>query len=142
MTMRQFHTQWSPEKLNAAATSAGTDITSSAIRMTDDNSYICDRVVFFGTLTTFNAGNSVKVQSSPDDSTWTDVTGASTNTTADGNAYLIEMDNVGHEYYRVVITRSGANTATGEIWAVKGGARDRPVSLSATDLLTVSYPGS
>lgn len=135
--MKNFHAINRLEKVADGAASAGTAINTSSI---DATGY--DAVAFFLRLATFHASNSVKLQSSADDSTWKDLDGVSGNTTANGKVLVIDCHRpTGGPYYRAVVTRSGANTLTGDAYGVAYNGHDVPVTQgSGTEAVFFNAP--
>lgn len=108
----------------AAQGSAGTAVESDAINMA--NFQGCE---FHGTITTGNAGNFAKVQQSADGSTgWEDLEGSRQTIATSGQAFRIDVRNPEDQYLRCVVIRAGADTATGDIYAVQYGAAKAPTT--------------
>lgn len=121
----------------AAAVSAGTDVTGAAV---DRRGF--DSVRFFATIATANAGNFIKVQQSPDGSTgWSDLEGSASVAGDDGDVASVTVHRATERFLRGVIDRGGANTATGEMYALLSGADSFPTTDAAeVDHVTVHAP--
>lgn len=115
--------------VNAAAVSAGTEIDSTHVDMTG-----FDGVVFFGTMATVNAGNYVKVQQDDavGDGTMADLTGTKVVPSVNANTYLVDIYRPMKRYVRLVVIRAGANTATGDIYALQYKGTKAPVTQPTT----------
>ncbi len=97
----------------AAAVSAGTDVASSIIECRGQ------RVVFFCTIATANAGNYLKVEQNATNTTvgMAALAGSGAIALADGNVVAVEINRPLEGFLRAVVVRGGANTATGDIYA-------------------------
>ena len=106
----------------AAATSAGTDVNGSALDLSG-----FDGVMFFCTIATANAGNYLKAQEGDTSSPAADLAG--TKTTADDGADVTVLDIVKpmKRYIRAVVVRGGANTVTGDVYAIRYRSRSKPL---------------
>lgn len=113
----------------AGAVSAGTAVDSDVI---DTANY--EGVAFFGSIATHNAANTIKVQQGDESnlSDATDLVGTATAAGTNGHSPLIDVYRPTKRYVRAVITRSGANTITGDLYAILYGARKVPVAQGAT----------
>lgn len=113
----------------AGQASAGTAVESDVI---DTANF--EGVAFFGSIATQNATNTIKVQQGDESnlSDATDLAGTATAAGTNGNSPLIDVFRPTKRYVRAVVTRSGINTATGDIYAVLYGARKVPVAHGAT----------
>lgn len=112
----------------AGQSSAGTDVNSDGIDMTGFQS-----VTFLGSITTSNAANFAKVQQGADNSAdWEDLAGTKVVPGDDGDSFRIEVKNPGDRYVRCVVDRGGANTATGDIYAILTGPSKAPVTDGTT----------
>lgn len=128
------------EQLNAAVATGDTEITSGALEMTDEAGEVFESVTFFVKVATADAGNTVKVVESDDDVTYTDVEGAVVVTDANGDYAVIELYRPASRYFKVVVDRSGADTALSDIWAIKALAREVPVEWTNAKVLLATYP--
>lgn len=114
----------------AAQTSAGTAITTTGI---DTQGF--EGVMFVGSIATVNAANFAKAQQSSDDGssdTYADLEDTKNVPGDDGDSFLIDINKPRERYVRVYIDRGGANTATGDVYAILYGASKRPVSHGST----------
>lgn len=114
----------------AGQTSAGTTVTSDAI---DTQGF--EGCMFVGSIATANAANFAKVQQSSDDGssdTYADLTGTKVVPGDDGDSFLIDIYKPRERYLKCLIDRGGANTATGDIYAILYGAHKAPVSHGST----------
>jgi hypothetical protein len=115
------------------ATVAGvTAINSTSVDMQD-----FDTVVFecaLGALTATQV-TSLKAQGSPDNSVWTDITGAVTANAADADSnklLLLEVNRPQQRYVRCVVNRATANAVIDGVIAVQLGPKKAPVTQDAT----------
>lgn len=113
----------------AAQGSAGTDVTSDII---DTEGY--EGVMFVGTVATVNAANFAKVQQGQQvgGGDMADLAGTKVVPGDDGDSFLIDVYRPTERYVRCVVDRGGANTATGDIYAILYGPRKAPVSHGTT----------
>jgi hypothetical protein len=117
-------------KVLAGASSAGTTLTSSAVDMQG-----FEGVMFVGSIATVNAANFAKVQQSSDDGssdTYADLEGTKNVPGDDADSFLIDIYRPRERYLKLLIDRGGANTATGDVYAIQYGARKAPVSHGST----------
>ena len=115
-------------KLLDAQPTAGTPVVSNSVRMEGFQT-----IMFFGTLGTANPANLIKVSQSRDNGvSFAELAGASLAVSADGNMYQIEVYQPNASELRVEIDRSGANTATGEIWCLRMSGRRQPAHKATT----------
>jgi len=118
------------EMILAGAGSAGTTLTSSAVDMQG-----FEGVMFVGTIATANAANFAKVQQSSDDGdadAYADLTGTKNVPGDDADSFLIDINKPRERYLKLLIDRGGANTATGDVYAIKYGAHAKPTSHGST----------
>ncbi|MBN50038.1 MAG: hypothetical protein CMN85_10890 [Spongiibacteraceae bacterium] len=113
--------------VSLAAASAGTAINSASVDMQG-----FDGVVFFGSFGKANASNFANAAQSDDDTTFTDLAGTKVAPGDDDDSFLIDIYRPGKRYVRCEIDRGGANTATGDIYALLYGARNMPVTHGST----------
>lgn len=117
-------------KILAGASSADTALTSSAVDMLG-----FEGVIFVGSITTVNAGNYAKVQQSSDDGvvdTYADLAGTKNVPGDNGDSFMIDVYRPAERYLKLVTTRAGAATVTGDVYAIQYGAREKPTSQGAT----------
>jgi hypothetical protein len=113
--------------VKAAQSSAGTAINSDSVDMSG-----FEGVMFVGTIATVDADNFANAAQSSDDSSFADLEGTKDSPVADGNSFAIDIYRPTKRYVRVEIDRGGANTATGDIYAIQYGARKAAVSHGST----------
>jgi hypothetical protein len=113
----------------AGQSSAGTAVNSDVIDM---EGY--EGVVFVGSIATVNAANFAKVQQGKDSglSDAADLEGTKVVPGDDGDSFMIDVYKPQERYVRCVVDRGGANTATGDIYAIQYGAKKAPISHGAT----------
>lgn len=112
------------DKVADGASSAGTAVTSSAIDMLG-----YDAVCLFAQIATANAGNYLKAQQSSDDGSADDYTDlAGSKVVADNGADVVVLDirRPTKRYLKGIIIRGGANTVTGDMYAVRYNSRKFP----------------
>jgi len=117
-------------KVKANQTSAGTAINSDSVDMKG-----FEGVMFFGVIATADADNFANAAQSSDDGSadaFADLTGSKVVPGDDGDSFLIDVYRPRERYVRCEIDRGGANTATGDIYALQYGARKKPTSHGAT----------
>jgi len=110
-------------RVKAGQSSAGTEVDSDSVDMAG-----FDGVIFIGSIATANAGNYMKVQGSDDNSTFSDLEGTKVVPGDDGDQAKIEIHRPRHRYLRAVIIRAGANTATGDIYAIQHSTSKAPIT--------------
>lgn len=105
----------------AAAGSAGT-----AVNGTVFDSQGFESVVFLVSIATANAGNFLKVQQGDlaDGSDMADLAGSAVVAAANGQVVVAEVCRPSKRYLRGQIVRAGANTATGDMYAIGCEAAD------------------
>lgn len=113
--------------VKAAQGSAGTAINSDSVDMQG-----FDGVMFFGTIATANAGNFANAAQSQDDSSFADLLGTKVVPGTSGNSFLVDIFRPEERYLRLEVDRSGANTATGDIYALQYCAHKKPTTHGAT----------
>jgi len=117
-------------KVAAAAVSAGTAVTSDAVDMQG-----FEGVMFFGSIATANAGNFAKARqdSASNMGAAADLEGTKNVTGDDADSFLIDVYRPRERYVDCQVVRAGANTATGDIYALQyGPLRKAPTSQGAT----------
>lgn len=109
---------FSVPKLGQAAAAAGeTVLSGTAIDTSGFFNALVD--VYFGSVGVSAGTPNIKVQTSPDNTNWTDVTGSQVtivDTTWTNKVYRFDLTHVKHKYVRTVITRTGS----GNLIAVVG----------------------
>ena len=115
------------------ATSAGTDVNGSTIDTSD-----CEGVVFFARIATANAGNFLKAQEGDTTSPTADIAGSKVIATESGQIVALDVHKPLKRYIRAVIVRAGTNTVTGDLFAVKYGARKLPESGADVNVIVAS----
>ena len=116
--------------VKAAQASAGTAINSNSVDMRG-----FENVQFFVSIATAGSANFVKVQSSDDDSTFNDLTGTKVVVPTDGDIVGVDVIRPRERYVRLVIDRSGGNTATGDAYAVQYAPQTMPTTQPTTVVL-------
>lgn len=116
----------------AAAASAGT-----AVNGTAQDASLYDGVVFFATVATANAGNFLKAQQGDlaDGSDAADLEGSKVVAVANGQVVALVVHKPKKRYVRPVIIRAGANTATGDVYAIRYRAHQAPVTNDVLNVL-------
>ena len=119
-------------KVAVAAVSAGTAVNGSAVDMQG-----FDGVLFMTTIATANAGNFLKVQQDSDVALGTAADLADSAVVATANAEVVFVDcyRPAERYVRPVVIRAGANTATGDIYAIQYEGRVKPTDNDITDTI-------
>lgn len=116
--------------VEAGATSAGTELTSDSVDMEG-----FDGVMFVGSIATANAGNYGKAAQSSDDGVadaFSDLEGSKNVPGTNGHSFLIDIYKPLKRYVRCAVIRAGANTVTGDIYAIQYCAAKAPISQGAT----------
>lgn len=113
--------------VKAAQASGGGAINSDSVDMQG-----FEGVMFFGSIGTVNAGNFANAAQSEDDTNFDDLEGTKVVPGDDGDSFLIDVYKPKERYVRVEIDRSGAATATGDIYAIQYGAHKPPVTHGPT----------
>lgn len=110
-------------KVLAGAVSAGTELDGTAVDMSG-----YEGVVFFGTIATANAGNFLKAQEGllSDGSDGADLSGSKVVAVANAQVVWNDVYKPQKRYVRPVIIRAGANTITGDVYALQYGGRLKP----------------
>lgn len=110
-------------KVADTAASAGTDVNGSVLDM---QGY--EGVLFCTNVTTANAGNFLKAQQGQVSnlSDAADLAGTKVTSGSSDEALVLEVHKPLERYIRPVIVRGGANTITGEIWAIQYTSRVAP----------------
>lgn len=115
-------------KVAAAATSAGTAIDSTAVDMSG-----FEGVIFVGSIATANAGNTANAaQATTSGGSYADLAGSEVAPGDNGDSFLIDVYRPRERFVRCEIDRSGANSATGDIYAIQYGAASKPTVHGAT----------
>ena len=120
-------------QVNAAAVSAGTAVNTASVDMQGYTGCI-----FVCKIATANAGNSMVVAQSANDSSFADLAGASVVVGTNGDVAILDVAKPGDRYLRAEFDRSGLDTALGEVWAIQYGARKRPTTPAATTDVSLS----
>jgi hypothetical protein len=112
--------------LTAATATGTTTVASGTIDLKGNPS-----VTFVTTLGTTNAGNNIRVQggNASDGSDATDLAGSKITPTGTGpSVCILDAVRVPYRYARVFVTRAGATTTVGDIWAIQGSPSVKPVT--------------
>jgi len=97
-----------------------------------------DGVVFVGALATANAGNSVNLAQSSDNSTFVDLAGTAQVPGTNGDLVAIDLFRPSDRYVRAEIVRAGATTVTETFYAIQYRGRKSPITSIATQETHVS----
>jgi hypothetical protein len=110
-------------KVAEAAASGGTDVNGSVLDMQG-----FDGVLFCTNIATANAGNFLKAQQGQASnlSDAADLAGTKVTSGSSDEAVVLDLHKPLERYVRPVIVRGGANTSTGEIWAIQYISRSAP----------------
>jgi hypothetical protein len=125
--------------VEAAGSSAGTPLTSDAVDTQD-----WEGVAFVTGIGTADADNTVKLQQSndsggsPDD--FTDIEGSAKAASGNGHVVINDINRPAKRYVRAVITRSGADTTTGTMYAILYNGRKVPNIGDDTDQVVLATP--
>jgi hypothetical protein len=116
----------------AGAGSAGTAVNGATLDMAG-----FDGVILFGTIATANAGNYLKAQQGEvsDGSDMADLAGTKVVADANGSIVAIDINRPKERYVRGVFIRAGANTATGDMYALRYKAGSAPTSNTIANVL-------
>lgn len=119
----------------AAAGSAGTAVNGAVTDLTG-----FDGAAFFCTIATANAGNFLKLQAgdAADGSDMADVAGSKVIAASNGQVVGIEVNRIAYKFVRPVVIRAGANTATGDMYAVRFNAAVQPTTRQVASTLITS----
>jgi hypothetical protein len=110
-------------KVAAGAVSAGTEVISSVVDMAG-----YEGVLFFCTIATANAGNYLKVQqdTAVGMGSAADIAGSKVVAAANASVVWIDIYKPTERYLTANIIRAGANTATGDIYAIQYEGKVKP----------------
>ena len=120
----------------AGQVSAGTAVEGDALDMQG-----WDGVLFFGTIAAFNAGNFIKAQQSSDAGVadaYADLEGSKVAATVNGQVVGVDVYRPRERYVRAYIVRAGANTATGDLYAVRYSGRKAPADNVTAGVLVLA----
>lgn len=120
-------------KVADGATSAGTAVNGSTIDTSD-----CEGVIFFARIATANAGNFLKAQEGDTSSPTADIAGSAVAAATNGQIVALDVHKPLKRYIRAVIVRAGADTVTGDVYAVKYGSRKLPESGADVNVILAS----
>ncbi len=120
------------DKVKETSSSAGTLVTSSTVDMSLYDG--ADGVLFFTTIATANAGNYLSAQQSADDSSYAALEGSKVVAANNNEVVALDIFRPTDRYLQVTVTRAGANTVVGEIYALVYGLRKMP-STHATEVV-------
>ncbi len=114
--------------IEAGATTAGSELVSDSIDMKG-----FEGCFFVGRFATVNATNTAKVtQSAVTGSGHSDLLGTALSPGDDDDSFLIDVYRPRERFLRLVITRSGADTVTGDVYAIQYGPKAKPTTHAAT----------
>lgn len=122
--------------VKAGQTTAGTAINSTAVDMTG-----FEGVIFVGSFATAHASNNaLAAQSITSGGTYADLAGTTVTPGDNGDSFLIDVYRPREQFVRCEIDRGGANTVTGDIYAIQYTAANRPTTHGTTidSILAVS----
>ena len=110
-------------KVSAGATSAGTEVISSVVDMAG-----YEGVLFFATIATANAGNYMKAQqdTAVGMGSAADIAGSKVVAAANGSVVWLDIYKPTERFVTANIIRAGANTVTGDIYAIQYGGKVKP----------------
>ncbi len=115
-------------KVLASAASAGTALNSTAVDMSG-----WEGVMFFGSIATVNAANFANAaQGLTSGGSFADLIGTKVSPGDDLDSFLIDVYRPLERFVRLEIDRGGANTITGDVYAVQYGPRVLPTSHGST----------
>ena len=119
-------------KVAAGAVSAGTEVVSSVVDMAG-----YEGVLFFATIATANAGNYLKAKQDTvvGMSAAADIAGSKVVATANGEVVFLDIYKPAERYLTANIIRAGANTATGDIYAIQYEGKVKPEINIVTDVI-------
>lgn len=122
-----------------AQAAATTDVNSDSVDMQGFESVVFG--VSFGTITS-GAVTSVKAQGSDDDSSWSDLSGATVTVadTYDNQTVLLEVVKPLYRYVRCVVDRGTQNAVIDDGFAIQHGLRVGPVTHDASIAATTLAP--
>lgn len=103
------------------ASSAGTAVDGTALDMSG-----FEGVIFVARIATANAGNYLKAQEGDTSSPTADLAGSKVAAASDGQVVVLEVRKPKKRYIRCNIVRAGANTVTGDVYAIQYGNRTPP----------------
>jgi len=115
--------------VKAAQASAGTAVVTDVI---DTAGY--QGVMFVGSIATANAGNFVSAQQGmvADGTASADLLGSKNVIATNGHSFLLDIYKPRERYVKATITRAGADTVTGDVYAILYGPRLAPTTHGAT----------
>lgn len=122
-------------RIKAGQASAGTAVVSDEIDMAG-----FEGVIIFGSIATANAGNFVTVQTGTVSGTvTTDVAGTKNVPGTNGYSFAVDIYKPVNRFLKATITRAGADTATGDVYALQYGPRIHPVASQGTTISMESH---
>ena len=117
--MRELSKTVSVQMLSAGAATAGTAINSTGIAMAGYHG-----VMFFGRFATANAGNFASLAGSATlGGTYVDLKDTKVVPGDNGDIWMIDLKRPLPNFVRAEIVRAGADTVTGDVYAILYGAR-------------------
>lgn len=114
-------------QVNAATVSGAGAVNTASVDMAG-----WEGCIFVCKVATADAGNSMKVAQSANDSSFADLTGSSVTVGTAGDVAELDVAKPGDRYLRAEFDRSGLATALGEVWAIQYGARKKPTTPAVT----------
>jgi len=124
--------------VKTAETSAGTEVKTAAV---DTAGF--EGAVFFGSISTANAGNYMKAQESDTttDGDFVDLVGTKVVAAANGDVVAVEVYRPSKRYIRASIIRGGTNTVTGDVYVNLYGPAVMPVDNNeASEIVSETHP--
>jgi hypothetical protein len=121
------------DEVAAAATSAGTDVNGTTV---DLSGY--EGVIFYCSIATANAGNFLKAQEGDTSSPTADIAASKVVATVNGQVVALQIHKPLKRYVRAVVVRAGANTATGQVYALLYGSKELPDTGADVNVLLAS----
>jgi len=114
----------------AGAVSAGTVINGAVVDLVG-----IDGAAFFTRIATANVGNFLKLQAGAlaDGSDMADVAGSRVVADANGSVVGLEVTKLAFRFCRPVIVRAGADTVTGDIYAIRVNSFIQPTIANITN---------
>ncbi len=114
--------------IKAGQSSAGSDVVTDEI---DTRGF--EGVLIFGSIATANAGNYVKVaQATEAGGSFADLEGSKKVVATNGDSFLVDIYRPLEPILKATVVRGGANTVTGDIYALLYGPRNIPVTHGST----------
>lgn len=133
--MEQLSNEVVITKVADGAISAGTAVNGTAIDLAG-----YDGVAFFCSIATANAGNYLSAQEGDTSSPTADLAGSKVVAASNGQVVLLDICNPLKRYVRPVLIRAGANTVSGDIYAIKYKGKKLPPAAAADVVKSLVSP--